>query len=198
MSLADILRWGEIVFPVVGYRGSIDPHWGSSHAAADLFAPRGTPVVAMRDGVATAGTDPVGGNWVLIQGDDGLLYYYAHLDRPGRSGRVRAGEVIGYVGDSGNARGTGPHLHIGIGHTITSGTGPNGGGGDIDVTSLLRAIKDNVLDSVLPDEVGAVPVDIPGADDLRAWAADATYTILFVLVGFGLLAVAGLRIVGVW
>jgi murein DD-endopeptidase MepM/ murein hydrolase activator NlpD len=55
-------------------------HWGSHPGASDLFAPRGTPVVAMRGGevvsVGTEATDQYGGNNVLIQGDDGLTYYY--------------------------------------------------------------------------------------------------------------------------
>ena len=63
-------------------------------------------------------TDPLGGNTVWVAGKPSTLYYYAHLDRfcAGlRVGdRVQAGEVLGFVGDTGNARGTPPHLHFGV------------------------------------------------------------------------------------
>ena len=67
---------GAHVFPVRGYRGPVPLHHGSHPGASDLFAARGTDVVAMRGGrvtlVGTEATDPHGGNNVLIRGDDGL------------------------------------------------------------------------------------------------------------------------------
>ena len=50
-------------------------------------------------------TGPIGGNQVKLFGDDGVSYYYTHLDRFGAAGRVSAGTVIGYVGSTGNAAG---------------------------------------------------------------------------------------------
>jgi murein DD-endopeptidase MepM/ murein hydrolase activator NlpD len=124
-------------FPVERYpKGKIPLHWNVSPNAADLFAPKGTPVRAMVNGlVDQAYWDETGGWSVYYIGDPdtkSLHYYNAHLrDKPlviaGR--RVTAGQVIGYVGDTGNAAGTGAHLHIGIGKSIKIGSGPEGGAG---------------------------------------------------------------------
>lgn len=97
-------------------------HW---HEGTDIFAPMGTELLAAERGVVTrvrtGGT--LGGNTVWLQGESGTAYYYAHLFAfaPGvREGLlVEAGTVLGYVGDTGNARGTPPHLHFEV-H-------PNGG-----------------------------------------------------------------------
>lgn len=85
------------------------------HEGIDIFAPRGTPVAAVADGVARADTNGLGGNVVWLRGN-GRTFYYAHLDRQAIEGtvRVRAGDVLGYVGNTGNARTTAPHLHFGI------------------------------------------------------------------------------------
>jgi murein DD-endopeptidase MepM/ murein hydrolase activator NlpD len=91
---------------------------GRRHQGVDMISPRGTPLVAVVAGVATAKTNQLGGNTVYLTGSDGHRYYYAHLDSWGTLGSVSAGTVIGYVGDTGNATGT-PHLHFEI-H-------PNGG-----------------------------------------------------------------------
>lgn len=88
------------------------------HEGIDIFAPRGTPVVAATGGWITAQTsNALGGNVVWIWSlRPRIATYYAHLDRQAVSpgDRVRAGEVIGYVGNTGNARGTAPHLHFGL------------------------------------------------------------------------------------
>ena len=55
----------------------------------------------------------LGGKAFYLDGDDGNFYYGAHLDSYGHSGRVEAGTVVGFNGDTGNARGT-PHLHFEI------------------------------------------------------------------------------------
>ncbi len=89
-----------------------------SHDGIDIFAPRGTPVVAVTDGIAHTGTNGLGGNVVWLH--DGVIgatrYYYAHLDRWAIDGRVRVreGDVLGYVGNTGNARTASPHLHFGV------------------------------------------------------------------------------------
>ena len=89
-----------------------------THDGVDIFARRGTPVVAAAAGiVSSVGTNGLGGNvvWVARPGRR-ELHYYAHLDRqlvvPGTL--VNAGDVIGTVGNTGNARHTPPHLHFGI------------------------------------------------------------------------------------
>jgi murein DD-endopeptidase MepM/ murein hydrolase activator NlpD len=97
-----------------------DPRSGGSrsHEGIDIFAPRGTPAVAALDGWITgSATNRLGGNVVWLWSPSRRLsLYYAHLDRHAvaRGDRVRAGDVVGYVGTTGNARGTPPHLHFGI------------------------------------------------------------------------------------
>jgi len=85
---------------------------GRFHEGNDLFAARGTPTVAVVGGTALQKVGVIGGQQVKLLGDDGTSYYYTHLDRFGAAGRVSAGTVIGYVGTSGNAAGTAPHLHF--------------------------------------------------------------------------------------
>ena len=75
----------------------------TAHAGVDLFAPRGTPVVAPVSGLAVWDPNPSGGKAFQLYGDDGIRYYGAHLDRYGRDGYVGAGTVIGYVGNTGDA-----------------------------------------------------------------------------------------------
>ncbi len=97
---------------------------GRSHDAIDILAPRGTPVVAVADGeIARLFTSDKGGLTIYQVGDalgaGGLpVYYYAHLDAyaPGlRAGqRVRRGQTIGAVGDTGNAVPGNTHLHFAI------------------------------------------------------------------------------------
>ncbi len=113
------------VCPVSGPTAFADT-WGAPrpgdrrHLGVDFISPRGTPLLAVVPGVATSGQNTLGGNVVYLAGDDGHRYYYAHLERWGTLGRVGAGEVIGYVGDTGNAVGV-PHLHF----EIRPGGGPN-------------------------------------------------------------------------
>jgi peptidoglycan LD-endopeptidase LytH len=113
------------VCPAAGPKAFADT-WGAPrsgdrrHLGVDFISPRGTALVAVVSGVATSGQNRLGGNVVYLAGDDGHRYYYAHLERWGTLGRVGAGEVIGYVGDTGNAVGV-PHLHF----EIRPGGGPN-------------------------------------------------------------------------
>jgi murein DD-endopeptidase MepM/ murein hydrolase activator NlpD len=91
---------------------------GRRHRGIDIFARRDTPILSPVDGlVLDVGHDRLGGNVVKILGPGGQVHYFAHLERfgPLRERRwIARGEVVGYVGDSGNARGTPPHLHYGI------------------------------------------------------------------------------------
>ena len=106
------------VFPVPG--GTYTNDWGGprsggrKHQGTDIFAERGTPIVAVVDGTVTKmGPQKVGGNRLWING----TYYFAHLDSFAKGLKtgsvVKAGQVIGYVGDTGDAKGTPPHLHFG-------------------------------------------------------------------------------------
>lgn len=86
------------------------------HEGIDIFAPRGTPVVAAAEGYVTrVGETPRGGKQVWVRGDN-RSFYYAHLDstRVARGEKVTRGQVLGTVGNTGNAITTKPHLHFGI------------------------------------------------------------------------------------
>jgi LysM repeat protein len=82
------------------------------HEGTDLMAPRGTEVLAPVGGQIHLLTGTIGGLQFRLYGDDGVTYIGTHMDAFGRSGRVEAGQVIGAVGDTGNARGGPPHLHF--------------------------------------------------------------------------------------
>ncbi len=88
------------------------------HEGVDIFAPRGTPVVSTTRGIVSRiGENRLGGKVVWVLGPGGDRHYYAHLDSVAniKSGqRIVSGDVLGGVGNTGNARGTPPHLHYGI------------------------------------------------------------------------------------
>jgi len=121
-----IVENAPLAFPVEGAGpGDIWSFFGDNrdggariHHGVDIFAPRGTPVVAVSDSrVIRVGQRDLGGNVVVLRDDArDILLYYAHLDEhhtvQGRS--VAAGDIIGTVGNTGNAITTPPHLHIGI------------------------------------------------------------------------------------
>jgi len=139
----ELLRGGEMrigqrttasmTFPVSGRTSAavksffLDPrdNHRRQHHGIDIFAPRDTPIVAAADGVVTlVGTSELGGNIVWVwDGARGQSHYYAHMSRQAVTAgtRVEAGEVLGYVGNTGNAKSTPPHLHFGI---YSRGEGP--------------------------------------------------------------------------
>ena len=88
------------------------------HEGIDIFAKKGTPVVAATEGIVLRLEETtVGGKVAWVLGPGGHNHYYAHLDRFGTVGpgdRVRAGTLLGYVGNTGNANTTPPHLHYGV------------------------------------------------------------------------------------
>lgn len=88
---------------------------GRTHQGVDMFAARGTPVVAPVSGRVGYRSNDLGGPSFQLWGDDGNYYYGAHMSGYGPiEGSVAAGTIVGYVGDSGNAAGTSPHLHFEI------------------------------------------------------------------------------------
>jgi murein DD-endopeptidase MepM/ murein hydrolase activator NlpD len=106
-----------VVCPVQGSSAYGDT-WGAPrsggrrHQGVDMLAPTGTPLVAVVSGSVQFKTNRLGGNAVWLTGANGNKYYYAHLSAwEGESRSVTQGEVIGYVGDSGNATGV-PHVHF--------------------------------------------------------------------------------------
>ncbi|MBT9392453.1 M23 family metallopeptidase [Hymenobacter sp. NST-14] len=121
-----IRREPSLGFPVLGKSDkAIGSFWGAGrdggarrHEGVDIFAARGTPVVAAARGYITRVNEtPRGGRVVwLADADHGQHLYYAHLDRqlvqPGQ--QVRPGDTLGLVGNTGNAKTTPPHLHFGV------------------------------------------------------------------------------------
>lgn len=89
-----------------------------THKGIDIFAPSGRELLAMTSGYVHRTYNNLGGNAVYLRGDDGRSYYYAHLLKyhanANTGDRVQAGQVIGYVGNSGNAKNTPAHLHFEI------------------------------------------------------------------------------------
>ena len=124
-----------LYFPVAGPH-SYTNDWGAprsvgrTHKGCDIMADYGTPAVAITSGTVTQRSGGNAGLYVFLYGDNGHLYWYMHLQDYGASGRVSAGEVVGYVGDTGNARGC-PHLHF---------EWHPGGGGAVNPYPLLVAI----------------------------------------------------------
>jgi murein DD-endopeptidase MepM/ murein hydrolase activator NlpD len=85
---------------------------GRRHQGVDMIGPIGTPLLAVVDGFAEPKTNTLGGTTIWFKGNDGNRYYYAHLDHYGTLGAVQAGTIIGYMGQTGNARFSVPHLHF--------------------------------------------------------------------------------------
>ncbi|GAA4007228.1 hypothetical protein GCM10022408_18910 [Hymenobacter fastidiosus] len=121
-----IQRAPSLGFPVQGKSdAAAGSFWGADrdngarrHEGIDIFARRGTPVVAAAAGLITrTGETPLGGKVVwLADATHGQHLYYAHLDKQlVQAGQlVKAGDTLGLVGNTGNARTTPPHLHFGV------------------------------------------------------------------------------------
>jgi murein DD-endopeptidase MepM/ murein hydrolase activator NlpD len=116
-----------IRMPVVGIRShDLDDSWHAprdggvrKHKGIDIFAPKGTEVVAVADGVISfIGDQRLGGHCIWLTTENGASFYYAHLDRWAaglyEGMQVQSGDLLGYVGNSGNAASTPSHLHFGV------------------------------------------------------------------------------------
>lgn len=143
------------------YASRFDPG-PSGHHGTDVFAPKGTPLLAIEDGKARVAEEPKGGLVVYLDGRSGARYYYAHLDevnaeldRGARLTAVDEGDELGTVGNSGNAEGGPPHLHLQIkpdGETLA------------DPAPLLHSIDPKRQTSVPPPSRGGAPAfDVPPA-----------------------------------
>jgi len=115
----------SLAFPVAGKKSNIGSFWGArrdggrrKHKGIDIFAKKGTPVVAISDGIITTRDNtPIGGRTLWLKSaNHTFTAYYAHLDKQKvKEGQfVRKGQVIGTIGNTGNARTTPSHLHFGI------------------------------------------------------------------------------------
>jgi murein DD-endopeptidase MepM/ murein hydrolase activator NlpD len=91
---------------------------GRRHKGVDMFNARNTPLVAVVDGTVRFSSNSLGGLSTHVYSDDGVTYYYAHLESHptniSSGQRVSAGTIVGYLGNSGNARYTSPHVHFEI------------------------------------------------------------------------------------
>ena len=101
---------------------------GRRHEGQDIFAARGTPILSATNGfIYKIGENNLGGQTVSVIGSGGRVYYYAHLDSYAKGievgDRVTTRTVLGYVGTTGNAQGTPPHLHFGV-YTLTGAINP--------------------------------------------------------------------------
>src|SRR5438876_865717 len=145
-----------IAIPVAGIRASqlrdnfSDARTGHRHDALDIMARRGTPVLAAVDGtIRKLFTSRAGGLTIYeFDGAEKMSYYYAHLDRYASSlregNRVKRGDVIGYVGSTGNAPAHAPHLHFAM--TVLPATKEWWKGEAIDPYPVLmqRGVTDQV------------------------------------------------------
>lgn len=117
---------GEYMFPVLGATANdFSDDWGAprattgQHQGIDVFAPAGTPILAIADGtVFRVGWNDLGGRRLWLADRYGNLFYFAHLagfsPLATEGATVERGDVIGFVGTSGDAQGTPPHLHFEI------------------------------------------------------------------------------------
>jgi murein DD-endopeptidase MepM/ murein hydrolase activator NlpD len=116
------LSGGPYLFPVLA-NVSFGDSWGAAradvgwHRGVDIFASRGAPVIAVADGVLlSVGWNAIGGRRLWLRDRAGNLFYYAHLSRfapvAADGARVRAGTVIAFVGNTGDAAGGPTHLHF--------------------------------------------------------------------------------------
>ena len=192
-----VRSYPALAFPVEGRSsGAIGSFFGAErdggrrqHHGVDIFASRGTPALAAADGwITRVSTTPRGGRVVWLRdGTRGQNLYYAHLDSqtvaPGA--RVRVGDTLGLVGNTGNARTTPPHLHFGI---YRRGEGP------IDPLVWIREARDEPpqlsadtarLGSWIRVSAGELPLRIAPSADAEAADELPRHTPLRVLAAAG-------------
>lgn len=172
----------SLAFPVSGRDSTAIGSWfGDSreggrrwHEGLDIFAPRGTPVLAAANGtVRSTRRNRLGGNVVWLRDEYGRSHYYAHLDTQvvRRGQRLQVGDTLGFVGNSGNARTTPPHLHFGL---YSNGsfdpfpalqelpTTPADFRGDADLIGrLVRVKRDGSRIRTLPSTRSSILAELP-------------------------------------
>ncbi len=121
-----------------GFPRMVGTEYEHFHEGTDIMAPFGTPLYATERGIITrVGEDVLGGTKLWLKGESGTYYYYAHLqgyaDGIVEGALVNAGDVVGFVGDTGNAKGGPPHCHFEI-HP--------GGGDAVNPYGLLKVVSD--------------------------------------------------------
>jgi len=151
MGEEEAIRVGFGRFPVAGVANFIHdwyfPRWGPGfrfHMGTDVFAAYGTPLRSPIDGIVRAGNGGLGGLYAKVFQPDGSYFYLAHmsaLPEGFQNGMaVKTGDIVGYIGTSGNAQGTSPHVHLGIYDAAGRATDPK-----------------PILDQMLADALAALP-----------------------------------------
>jgi murein DD-endopeptidase MepM/ murein hydrolase activator NlpD len=177
------LSSGGYVFPVYGTAsfgdsfGAPRPNIpGGWHHGEDIFAAEGTPLLAVADGTLhTIGFTKIGGYRLWLRDVDGNEFYYAHLSAysplavEGRT--VEAGDVVGFVGDTGDAEGGSPHLHFEIHPASMAGLGYDGVVAPYSILLAWRRADDISFSAgriYVPTGPGAATLPPPGAVLLEA------------------------------
>jgi murein DD-endopeptidase MepM/ murein hydrolase activator NlpD len=174
------LGGGPYVFPVYGPvqfgdtfgAARADVSW---HHGDDIFAPLGSPVLAVADGTLfSVGWNEIGGNRIWLRDREGNYFYYAHLAAFSTlavdGAAVRAGEVIGFVGNTGDAAGTPYHLHFEVHPVTLLGLGYDGA---VDPTSYLRKWQHaRDLEAAAPAGVGWSRRSAPAAGAILLTSSD--------------------------
>ncbi|MDO7785815.1 M23 family metallopeptidase [Desulforamulus aquiferis] len=166
---------GPVVSPIAGSwvltSGFGEDRGDHYHMGIDLAAPAGTPVLAVVAGRVTISSSGAGGLEIYLAGEDGRLYYYAHLSGYAVSSgqRVTQGSTIGYIGSTG--RSTGPHLHFQVKEN----------GRWVNPLEVLNKL----VPEVLPNELSFKPIN---RNEVSAWLANrksrlADYVDIFERVG---------------
>ena len=178
------LSAGGYVFPVYGpasfgdsFGGPRPGVAGGWHHGEDIFAPLGTPLLACADGtIHTVGFNRLGGYRLWLRDNDGNDFYYAHLSAytplAVEGASVEAGDVIGFVGDTGDAEGGSPHLHFEIHPAAMLGLGYDGVVAPYPILIAWQRAEDISFSAgriYVPAGVGgAEPLPPPGAVLLQA------------------------------
>ena len=171
ISSGAAIALGGFYFPVTAPFNFVDTYgaprmtgtkYEHFHEGTDVFGAYGSPVIAVARGVIVRqGVAVLGGNKLWLKGTDGTEYYYAHLSAFVEGvidgSIVEAGDTIGFLGDSGNARGTPPHVHFEV-HP--------GGGGPVNPYPFLDAVRKSDSTALLKASIAAtattLPANIPG------------------------------------
>jgi murein DD-endopeptidase MepM/ murein hydrolase activator NlpD len=130
-----------------------------THEGTDVFGAFGSPVLAVSRGVIVRmGVAKLGGNKLWLKSVDGTEYYYAHLsafvEGTTDGSVVEAGDIIGFLGDSGNAKGTPPHVHFEV-HP--------GGEGPVNPFPFLDAVRKSDSTALLKASIAATATTLPAA-----------------------------------
>ena len=194
MSEQEAIAIGFGRFPVAGQANYSHDWWYPRfvptfhlHEGTDIFAAAGTPVRAPADGILKQSNGAVGGMAAYVTEPNGTYYYMAHLsgfvDGQVTGQKVKRGEIVGYNGDSGNARGGSPHVHFEIHpaptRQVTTGKGKNRVTQTVTVpvrpgTVLPPVDPKPYLDAWLNEAIADVPRLIAEFESKRPRAAIST------------------------